>query len=422
MKSKALEKGCGCDEEIHKKVIICDKPAAPAPAPVVQAPAPAPVAPIAPAPVQQQCAQQPQANQMILVLPTPQQTCSTTTGPVPPVVTSTPPFNANIAPCDYHPDCCWWGSEVFPKSFWINQSYNAGRDYVLIGNANGNLQCDCDGKATVSNANPSQANWFIPEKVGGKIVALRSYYGGYLSIHADGSVDCVDHTICEENNFQVVWSSNTCAQDAPNYAALRVISGAYLSISNGAASSVQSIDATALFKGYLWDANTSACNIPPVTSTPPATPTPTTPTTNSQVCHEVEITVPERKHRRHKKVKKVVAAPEEDIITTTTVQHHKRVKKAKKAKKHYHKRHHEECDNDDNDSEYEIVDNSNKKNKKNKVASDDVYDSNNVYYINHDKTQTATEVQEGNKCDAKADDSKTYTIVDADKKDDTCKN
>jgi hypothetical protein len=318
------------------------------------------------------------------------------------VVTSTPPFNPNIAPCDYHPDCCWWGSEVFPKSFWINSSYNQGRDYVLIQNNGNSLQCDCDGKASISTGNTSQANWFIPEKIGGKVVALRSYYGGYLSIHADGSVDCADHTICEENNFQVILSSYDCAADAPNYVLLRVISGAYLSIANGAITSSKNVDETVIFKGYLWDSNNSICKIPVVT-TPPAPAAP--------VCREVEIDVPvKRRHKKKAKAKK----EEVEEITTTTV--HRKVKKPKKEKKQCDYDEEEVCEDDHHDNDYEVIDLA-KKHKKNKKA--EVYDSSDVFYVDHDKESTAV-ITDADKCESKADDGKTYTIIDAEEKKEEC--
>jgi len=320
-----------------------------------------------------------------------------------PIVTSTPPFNPNIAPCDYHTDCCWWGSEVFPKSFWINSQFNAGRDYVIISNNGNNLQCDCDGKASVSQGNPTVSNFFIPERIGGKVVALRSYYGGYLSIHADGSVDCADHTICESNNFQVIWSTYDCAADAPNYALLRVISGAYLSISNGAVKSTMTIDETVVFKGHLWDASNSSCRQPPaiVTTTPPQ---------DAQVCREVEVEVPRKRKHKVKKQKK----EQIEEVTTTTV-HQRKLKPKKKAKKceeeDYCEDHCDDDDHDHDDSSYEIIDSKKKRGSHKKHKAAEVYDSDDVFVVNHDKESIGVVTDE--KCEKKADD-KSYTIIEAD--------
>jgi len=328
-------------------------------------------------------------------------------------VTVTPPVE--LTPCNYHPDCCWWGLEVFPKSFFVANDFSAGRDYIVVQSQSGanTLQCDCDGNASsvqsIDTSSASTQNYFfVPEQIGGKIVALRSIHGGYLSIHSDGSVDCKSRTICEDNYIQVILSSNTCAQDAPNYVLLRGANGFYLSVSAAAVSSAASYsDASFLFKGYLWNESNSACNVvvPPVTSTPPVTPTPNTPT---QQCHEVEVTVPKKK-KHHKK--KAAPKEEEDIITTTV--HRKKVK-------HHKKKHVEQCDDDSDhdDSDYCEEDSSkhkkkskkHKKNaKKNKVNADDVYDSNDVYYVDHNKDQ---------KCDASNDNSadidnaQSYEIAD----------
>jgi hypothetical protein len=303
--------------------------------------------------------------------------------------------------------------EVFPKSFWINSQQNAGRDYVVIQNNGGALQCDCDGKASVSQGQITQSNYFIAEKIGGKVVALRSYYGGYLAIHADGSVDCADHTICEENNFQVILSSYDCAQDAPNYALLRVISGSYLSISNGQVSSVKNVDETIVFKGYLYDASTSICKQPVVTVTPP--------TETSSQCHEVEIEVPVK--RKHKK--KAKKAQEEELITTTTVQHRK-IKPKKKVKSCECEDEDYDCDydNDHDEGHYETVEDSSKSRKhrnkrkhsrKAKIADSDLYDSNDVYVVDHNKDGVGVVQGESSSCESK-EGSKIYTLADDDAK------
>jgi hypothetical protein len=372
-----LKKGdCGCEKEIHKKIIICDKPQPPVQPPVeppVNITPPTPT----PTPVQPQCQPTcaPEAQQMILVIPRPQPVCTPICQPETPV-TVTPPPNINITPCNYHTDCCWWGMEVFPKSFWLDENNNAGRDYIVIQSGANSLQCDCDGNASVSQS-LSDNNHFIPELIGGKIVALRSIYGGYLSMHADGSVDCKSHTICEENYFQIILSSNNCAQDAPNYVLFRAISGFYLSInSNGAIGAASYTDASFLFKGLLWNESDSLCNV--VTTTPPVDiPTPETP---KEECREVEITVPKRRRHKHKKTKK---QEEEEIVTTTI--HRRKVKPKKKVVEYEDE---DYCDNDnDYDNDYEIKNKSHKskKHKKHSKAKDaDVYDSDEVYYVNHD--------------------------------------
>ena len=87
-----------------------------------------------------------------------------------------------------------------------------------------------------------------------------SYYGGYLTVKEDGTVDAITRTICDDNFIHIVYSTNNCKVDEINYIALRAINGKYLSILENEAASVDKIaSSTELFKGYLYDEKNSNC-------------------------------------------------------------------------------------------------------------------------------------------------------------------
>jgi hypothetical protein len=243
-----------------------------------------------------QCSTVSSAPQTItLTIPPQQQECST------PVVTSTPinnGFNPIITACDYYnPDteCCFWGNDIFPKNFFINAAGNIGRDFIVINSGGNYFTCDCDGNAGVTQTFSNNALW-IPEKVGGKVVSLRSYFGGYLGINKQGQVSCAARVTCEENQFQVILSSGDCAQDAPNFILLKSITGMYLDVKESVVNGVSNLyDNGQIFKNYNWDANTSACKQPVVTSQPSKE------DEGETKCYEVEVEDKKVKRKKHHK-------------------------------------------------------------------------------------------------------------------------
>jgi len=157
--------------------------------------------------------------------------------------------------------CCFWGYSLVPKSFWMNANFERDQDFITLENNGNYLSCDATGVVSVVTALTSSELW-VPEKIGGKIAAFRSYNGGYLAINEDGSIDCVERTVEEGNHFHVIWSQATCNEDKPNYVILRDINGQYLAISAAGAYAHDAIDTEeVLMKGHFWDPAMSACNM-----------------------------------------------------------------------------------------------------------------------------------------------------------------
>lgn len=161
---------------------------------------------------------------------------------------------------DWFPkDCCWWGFTVLPKSFWVMDDLKEGRDFIVIGNNNNYLSSDQDGNLTISKTAGKNELWRVVHK-GDRMINLLSFYGGYLSIHENGSVNAKSRVACIDSQIHVLHSFNRCELDDINYAAFRAINGMYLSFENNDVSGVRDVkDQTEIFKGYLWDETTSKC-------------------------------------------------------------------------------------------------------------------------------------------------------------------
>ena len=166
--------------------------------------------------------------------------------------------NIYITECAANRDTCYWGFSLIPKSFWLDQYGNRGRDFITLESNGYYVSCSSGGVISVGTVLSNETLW-VPEKIGGKIAAFRSYYGGYLAIYEDGSVDCSERTVYEENEFNVLWSQLNCATDRPNYIILRNINGLFLSVDANSVHSANAIDATTVFKGHFWDPSTSSC-------------------------------------------------------------------------------------------------------------------------------------------------------------------
>jgi len=177
----------------------------------------------------------------------------------PPKVTPPTPVPPKVIKCGLLSICCWEGLNLLPESFWLNKDLETGRDFIAIGNNGKYLSADEEGKITIKE-NVGESELFRITKVATGIVHIMSYYGGYLTIKEDGSVDAITRTICDDNFIHIIYSKNNCNGDEINYIALRAINGKYLTILENEAASVDKIAATTeIFKGYLFDEKNSKC-------------------------------------------------------------------------------------------------------------------------------------------------------------------
>lgn len=194
---------------------------------------------------------------------------------------TTPPIIGppKIIDCeDWFPkSCCWWGITLLPKSFWLKEDLKEGKDFIVIGNNNNYLSCDQNGNLSIAKSAGKSELWRVMKK-GERMINLLSYYGGYLIINEDGTVDAKSRVACDDAQIHVLHSFNQCEKDEVNYAAFRAINGLYLSLSNNKVSGIKEIkDQTEIFKGYLFDASASKCLQPlpaPSSPTPEASPAP----------------------------------------------------------------------------------------------------------------------------------------------------
>jgi hypothetical protein len=177
----------------------------------------------------------------------------------PPIITPPTTVPPKVIKCGLLSICCWEGYNLLPESFWLDKDLIKGRDYIVIGNEGKYLSADKEGKITIKNS-VGDSELFRITKVAGSIVHILSYYGGYLTIKEDGSVDAITRTICDDNFIHIIYSKNNCKSDEINYIALRAINGNYLSILENEAASVEKIASTTeIFKGYLFNERQSNC-------------------------------------------------------------------------------------------------------------------------------------------------------------------
>lgn len=179
-----------------------------------------------------------------------------------PPVTITPPVIVppKIIKCGLLSICCWEGYDLLPESFWLNSEAEKGRDYIAIGNDGKYLSADDEGKITISTSSVGNNELWRVTKIATGIIHIMSYYGGYLTIKEDGTVDAKTRLLCDDNYIHILYSKNNCEEDDINYIALRAINGKYLTILENEAASVDKIKATTeLFKGHLFDEKKSKC-------------------------------------------------------------------------------------------------------------------------------------------------------------------
>ena len=96
-------------------------------------------------------------------------------------------------------------------------------------------------------------------KVGGSVISLKSYYGGYLSVDMDGNFSCSSAQLCSDGYFTVILSKNKCSLDDYNFMALKSHYG-YLSIEQNKVGLTYDVFSTdQLPVGYLWNNIFSKC-------------------------------------------------------------------------------------------------------------------------------------------------------------------
>jgi len=164
----------------------------------------------------------------------------------------------------------WWGLELLPKSFWITEELQEGKDFITIGYKNYYLSADYEGNLSVKQTVTKTELWRVI-KVGKRIINLLSYYGGYLHIKENGTVDAKSRVPCNDASIHILHSFNQCELDDVNYVAFRAINGLYLSLADGKVKAVNNIPhQTEIFKGYLFNENSSKCLQPQSSSEIPS--------------------------------------------------------------------------------------------------------------------------------------------------------
>jgi len=174
-------------------------------------------------------------------------------------------YNAIVQTCrNSFTQLCFNDPNLLPSSFWV--SPNGGTVFfntyiILRTNSNILMGCSNQGKIVIfTSTTITNDKLWMPVQVGKNVAAFKSYYGGYLTVNDDGKYSCSQTTMCDSNNyFDVILSSNLCANDTPNYVALRSFKG-YVSLSSNSISTKPYIySANELFVGYNYDFTTSNC-------------------------------------------------------------------------------------------------------------------------------------------------------------------
>jgi hypothetical protein len=127
-------------------------------------------------------------------------------------------------------NCYYWWS-IIPKHFWVNINGTWGRDFIALKAINGNyLSCDCDNNLTADASTLGKDQYWIPVHISANIIALRSYHGGYLALHEDGTFDCQNRMLQHDQHMQVILTggaSNETVDGDPMYLLLQGLYGKY---------------------------------------------------------------------------------------------------------------------------------------------------------------------------------------------------
>ena len=167
---------------------------------------------------------------------------------------------ANKLPLNFIPENGWYeGWNTIPKSFWIKKDFKAGNDFIILENNGSYISCSSDGELSVTKK-PEESNLFLVELSDeNKIVRLRSFFGGYLSINPDGSVDCENRNKDKSNLFYINVTNKLCDKDEVNYIIIETLGNTFLSKDAEKIFSENNVSDNSLFKGILFDIGESKC-------------------------------------------------------------------------------------------------------------------------------------------------------------------
>lgn len=95
---------------------------------------------------------------------------------------------------------------IIPDHFWVDSNGAFGSDFIILKNYHKQfLSCDCEGNlksVNLTNGKLTHNMLWIPELMG-DMYAFRSYYGGYITINADHSINCMSRTLSDNQAFEV---------------------------------------------------------------------------------------------------------------------------------------------------------------------------------------------------------------------------
>jgi hypothetical protein len=104
-----------------------------------------------------------------------------------------------------------------PKNFMVDIRGNTGKDFVTFKSARGLfISCNCDGIASLASKK-SLTTLYLIKKLKNNQLAIRSYYGGYISIDSNGNVDCYSRIINNYNKLQIQLEANGLSIRRQNY-------------------------------------------------------------------------------------------------------------------------------------------------------------------------------------------------------------
>lgn len=165
-----------------------------------------------------------------------------------------------------------------PNQFWLDpsvilegravelpmaQPFTDYSDWIAFRNNEGYfLGCDRDGKVIISSDKIANVqDLWNPELIGGNIFSLRSWFGGYLGVQDDGTLNCIERRMIPKTVFQLISSSGMCPQDQPHFIILKHLdTGKYFSSKDRDFNLSQNLDRSNLLHGYYDNLNTSCGN------------------------------------------------------------------------------------------------------------------------------------------------------------------
>jgi hypothetical protein len=126
-------------------------------------------------------------------------------------------------------------SPFISEHFWVDINGNPGNDFIVLkGFNNLFISCDCEGnlKTVVQSDSISKSQLWIPENSSDKF-AFRSYYGGYLTIDSNNSVNCISRLVKENQIFKIISTggpNNELIGASPKYMKLQGVNNKLIGI------------------------------------------------------------------------------------------------------------------------------------------------------------------------------------------------